>query len=99
MFFVLLTCEIFANAVASSVIHPKVSVETHSASALTFRRHAEVLAALQPFSHWMSQLYSEIQQAGHSQAQLSHLLNGYVDVITPVLTKQVRHDPMMCGLD
>ena len=52
-------------------------------------RHAEVLAALQPYTHWLAQLYSEAQQAGHSQAQLSQLLDGYISVIIPVLSKQV----------
>nr|CAB3267797.1 exportin-6 [Phallusia mammillata] len=51
--------------------------------------HAEALAALQPFSHWLSRLYSEAQQAGDSQAQLAQYLNGYLDVISPILTKQV----------
>ena len=55
-----------------------------------FCRHAEVLAALQPYTHWMAQLYSEAQQAGHSQAQLSQLLDGYIDVIIPFLSKQVN---------
>ncbi|XP_076821839.1 exportin-6-like [Clavelina lepadiformis] len=51
--------------------------------------HAEVLAALQPYTHWLSQLYSEAQHAGHSQAQLSQLLNAYVDAIVPVFSKQL----------
>uniref|UniRef100_F6YTY3 Exportin-6 n=1 Tax=Ciona intestinalis TaxID=7719 RepID=F6YTY3_CIOIN len=50
---------------------------------------AEALACLQPYTHWLSQLYSEAQHAGHSQAQLSQLLSSYMDVIVPVLSKQV----------
>ena len=52
-------------------------------------RHAQVLAALQPFTHWMAQLYSEIQEKGNSQAHLSSLLSSCLDSIVPVLINKV----------
>uniref|UniRef100_H2Y847 Importin N-terminal domain-containing protein n=1 Tax=Ciona savignyi TaxID=51511 RepID=H2Y847_CIOSA len=55
----------------------------------TIAVQVEALASLQPYTHWLSQLYSEAQHAGHSQAQLSQLLVSYMDAIIPVLGKQV----------
>jgi len=57
--------------------------------------HAQVLAALQPFTHWMAQLYSEIQEKGNSQAHLSSLLSSCLDSIVPVLINKSIHSKVL----
>lgn len=51
--------------------------------------HAHALATLRPFTHWLSQLYTESQQAGHSQAKLVELMQGYLNAIVPILNNNI----------
>lgn len=50
--------------------------------------HSQALAVLQPYTHWLSQLYTESQQAGHSQAKLEEFMQGYLNSIIPMLNPE-----------
>ncbi|XP_033630549.1 exportin-6-like [Asterias rubens] len=51
--------------------------------------HAQSLAALQAFTHWVSQFYSEVQRNGRHQDKFVPLITSIVDAVTPLLAKQV----------
>lgn len=51
--------------------------------------HVQALATLQPFTHWLFQLYTESQQAGHSQAKLEEIMQGYLNALVPMLNPEV----------
>lgn len=50
--------------------------------------HSQALAVLQPYTHWLSQLYTESQQAGHSQAKLEEIMQGYLNAVIPMLNPE-----------
>nr|XP_039249816.1 exportin-6-like [Styela clava] len=51
--------------------------------------HVQSLATLQPFTHWLFQLYTDSQQAGHSQAKLEDIMQGYLNALIPMLSPEV----------
>uniref|UniRef100_A0A8C4ZMM5 Exportin 6 n=1 Tax=Gadus morhua TaxID=8049 RepID=A0A8C4ZMM5_GADMO len=51
------------------------------------RHHAQALAALQAYSHWLAQFYSEVQR--QNQSRFVSLITSAVDASSPLLTPKV----------
>uniref|UniRef100_A0A8C6UF02 Exportin 6 n=1 Tax=Neogobius melanostomus TaxID=47308 RepID=A0A8C6UF02_9GOBI len=49
--------------------------------------HAQALAALQAYSHWLAQFYSEVH--GQSQSQFINLITSAIDACSPLITAKV----------
>uniref|UniRef100_A0A3Q3ACL7 Exportin 6 n=1 Tax=Kryptolebias marmoratus TaxID=37003 RepID=A0A3Q3ACL7_KRYMA len=49
--------------------------------------HAQALAALQAYSHWLAQFYSEVH--GQNQSQFINLITSAVDASSPLITTKV----------
>ena len=49
--------------------------------------HAQALAALQAYSHWLAQFYSEVQR--QNQTRFMSLITSAVDASSPLLTPKV----------
>lgn len=50
-------------------------------------RHAQALAALQAYSHWLAQFYSEVH--GQNQSQFINLITSTVNASSPLITAKV----------
>lgn len=50
-------------------------------------RHAQALAALQAYSHWLAQFYSEVHS--QNQSQFINLIKSAVDASSPLITAKV----------
>lgn len=50
-------------------------------------RHAQALAALQAYSHWLAQFYSEVHS--QNQSQFINLIMSAVDASSPLITTKV----------
>uniref|UniRef100_A0AAQ4RS16 Importin N-terminal domain-containing protein n=1 Tax=Gasterosteus aculeatus aculeatus TaxID=481459 RepID=A0AAQ4RS16_GASAC len=50
-------------------------------------RHAQALAALQAYSHWLAQFYSEVHT--QNQSQFMNLITSAVDASSPLITAKV----------
>lgn len=50
-------------------------------------RHAQALAALQAYSHWLAQFYSEVQS--QNQSQFLNLITSTIDASSPLITAKV----------
>ncbi|XP_038064327.1 exportin-6-like isoform X1 [Patiria miniata] len=51
--------------------------------------HAQSLAALQAFTHWISQFYSEAQRNSRHHDKFVPLVTSIINAVTPLLAKQV----------
>uniref|UniRef100_A0A3P8WA05 Exportin 6 n=1 Tax=Cynoglossus semilaevis TaxID=244447 RepID=A0A3P8WA05_CYNSE len=49
--------------------------------------HAQALAALQAYSHWLAQFYSEVHS--HNQSQFINLITSAIDASSPLITSKV----------
>lgn len=50
-------------------------------------RHAQALAALQAYSHWLAQFYSEVHS--QNQSQFINLVTSAVDASSPLISAKV----------
>lgn len=50
-------------------------------------RHAQALAALQAYSHWLAQFYSEVHS--QNQSQFINLITSAIDASSPLITTKV----------
>ncbi|KAK3752549.1 hypothetical protein QZH41_013414 [Actinostola sp. cb2023] len=53
--------------------------------------HAQSLAALQAYSHWLSQFYTESHRQQHHQDKFTTLVSTLIDALIPLLQKDVPH--------
>lgn len=51
-------------------------------------RHAQALAALQAYSHWLAQFYSEVHS--QNQSQFINLITSAIDASSPLITAKVN---------
>ncbi|XP_061159226.1 exportin-6 [Syngnathus typhle] len=57
--------------------------------------HAQALAALQAYSHWLAQFYSEVHS--QNQSQFINLITSAVDASSPLITAKVPEKLRMCA--
>lgn len=50
-------------------------------------RHAQALAALQAYSHWLAQFYTEVHN--QNQSQFINLITSAIDASSPLITAKV----------
>lgn len=50
-------------------------------------RHAQALAALQAYSHWLARFYSEVHS--QNQSQFHNLITSTIDASSPLITAKV----------
>lgn len=64
-----------------------VIVSPYSKCVFIYCRHAQALAALQAYSHWLAQFYSEVHT--QNQSQFMNLITSAVDASSPLITAKV----------
>nr|XP_061805166.1 exportin-6-like [Nerophis lumbriciformis] len=57
--------------------------------------HAQALAALQAYSHWLAQFYSEVHN--QNQSQFVNLITSAVDASSPLITAKVPEKLLLCA--
>lgn len=52
-------------------------------------RHAQAIASIKAFAHWLSQFYSETQKVNLDKDKFSSLISTLLDSIVPMFSKEV----------
>lgn len=53
-------------------------------------RHAQALAAIKAYAHWLGQLYTESVRTNQEKEQFYQMIVTLVDSMAPLINKQVR---------
>ena len=55
-----------------------------------YYRHAQALAAIKPFAHWLSQFYAESQNYPDQRKKFTDLITTLLDAMTGLFEEQVH---------
>jgi hypothetical protein len=57
-----------------------------------YYRHAQALAAIKPFAHWLSQFYAESQNYPDQRKKFTDMVSTLLDAITGLFEEQVNRN-------